>query len=190
MGLHFCISSGVVPPSELAPLHLEQLNIKTQERRSSLAYLSATKAVCCVIISCVKRGLIRTITVCPCLCTPGAVLEHNRLPSHTVSRSQIQFLPEAQDDPQRRRPDIRKAKMMLSWEPVVCVIIDRLRQAARLSLKCSQAVLQTHHRCYRSYLSRNTNIKILKTFSWYQCWKSHSKKLNSMDFLTFLSKVI
>uniref|UniRef100_H3C7I8 UDP-glucuronate decarboxylase n=1 Tax=Tetraodon nigroviridis TaxID=99883 RepID=H3C7I8_TETNG len=39
--------------------------------------------------------------------------------SPTVSRSQIQFLPEAQDDPQRRRPDIRKAKMMLGWEPVV-----------------------------------------------------------------------
>ncbi|KAG8000561.1 UDP-glucuronic acid decarboxylase 1, partial [Nibea albiflora] len=37
----------------------------------------------------------------------------------SVSRSQIQFLPEAQDDPQRRRPDIRKAKMMLGWEPVV-----------------------------------------------------------------------
>uniref|UniRef100_A0A8C5B0Y4 UDP-glucuronic acid decarboxylase 1 n=1 Tax=Gadus morhua TaxID=8049 RepID=A0A8C5B0Y4_GADMO len=37
----------------------------------------------------------------------------------TVSHSQIQFLPEAQDDPQRRRPDIRKAKMMLGWEPVV-----------------------------------------------------------------------
>uniref|UniRef100_A0A8C7NWQ6 UDP-glucuronic acid decarboxylase 1 n=1 Tax=Oncorhynchus mykiss TaxID=8022 RepID=A0A8C7NWQ6_ONCMY len=34
-------------------------------------------------------------------------------------RSQIQFLPEAQDDPRRRRPDIRKAKMMLGWEPVV-----------------------------------------------------------------------
>lgn len=46
------------------------------------------------------------------------------LPS-TVSRSQIQFLPEAQDDPQRRRPDIRKAKMMLGWEPVV-----RVRRAA------------------------------------------------------------
>uniref|UniRef100_A0A8C4H3G7 UDP-glucuronic acid decarboxylase 1 n=1 Tax=Dicentrarchus labrax TaxID=13489 RepID=A0A8C4H3G7_DICLA len=39
--------------------------------------------------------------------------------SLVVSRSQIQFLPEAQDDPQRRRPDIRKAKMMLGWEPVV-----------------------------------------------------------------------
>uniref|UniRef100_A0A8C7C6R2 UDP-glucuronic acid decarboxylase 1 n=1 Tax=Oncorhynchus kisutch TaxID=8019 RepID=A0A8C7C6R2_ONCKI len=37
----------------------------------------------------------------------------------TLSRSQIQFLPEAQDDPRRRRPDIRKAKMMLGWEPVV-----------------------------------------------------------------------
>uniref|UniRef100_A0A3B5MYA3 UDP-glucuronic acid decarboxylase 1 n=1 Tax=Xiphophorus couchianus TaxID=32473 RepID=A0A3B5MYA3_9TELE len=36
-----------------------------------------------------------------------------------MSRSQIQFLSEAQDDPQRRRPDIRKAKMMLGWEPVV-----------------------------------------------------------------------
>uniref|UniRef100_A0A3Q2XGE0 UDP-glucuronic acid decarboxylase 1 n=1 Tax=Hippocampus comes TaxID=109280 RepID=A0A3Q2XGE0_HIPCM len=39
--------------------------------------------------------------------------------SLVVSRSQIQFLPEAQDDPQRRKPDIRKAKMMLAWEPVV-----------------------------------------------------------------------
>uniref|UniRef100_A0AAY4BM94 UDP-glucuronic acid decarboxylase 1 n=1 Tax=Denticeps clupeoides TaxID=299321 RepID=A0AAY4BM94_9TELE len=39
--------------------------------------------------------------------------------SLVVSRSQIQFLPEAQDDPQRRRPDIRKAKMLLGWEPVV-----------------------------------------------------------------------
>ncbi len=37
----------------------------------------------------------------------------------SVSRSHIQFLPEAQDDPQRRRPDIRKAKMLLGWEPVV-----------------------------------------------------------------------
>ncbi|KAI4805136.1 hypothetical protein KUCAC02_009766 [Chaenocephalus aceratus] len=37
----------------------------------------------------------------------------------SLSRSQIQFLPEAQDDPQRRRPDIRKANMMLGWEPVV-----------------------------------------------------------------------
>ncbi|MCJ8732436.1 hypothetical protein PDJAM_G00211380 [Pangasius djambal] len=39
--------------------------------------------------------------------------------SLVVSRSHIQFLPEAQDDPQRRRPDIRKAKMLLGWEPVV-----------------------------------------------------------------------
>ncbi|KAL3056079.1 UDP-glucuronic acid decarboxylase 1 isoform X1 [Trematomus bernacchii] len=37
----------------------------------------------------------------------------------SLSRSEIQFLPEAQDDPQRRRPDIRKANMMLGWEPVV-----------------------------------------------------------------------
>ncbi|XP_031661893.1 UDP-glucuronic acid decarboxylase 1-like [Oncorhynchus kisutch] len=39
--------------------------------------------------------------------------------SLVVSRSQIQFLPEGQDDPQRRRPDIPKAKIMLGWEPVV-----------------------------------------------------------------------
>ncbi|MGH0191741.1 UNVERIFIED_CONTAM: hypothetical protein FKN15_072529 [Acipenser sinensis] len=41
------------------------------------------------------------------------------LSSSSGSRSQIQFLPEAQDDPQRRKPDITKAKMMLGWEPVV-----------------------------------------------------------------------
>lgn len=55
--------------------------------------------------------------------TPPA-REHNDTSSHTVSRSQIQFLPEAQDDPQRRRPDIRKAKMLLGWEPVVRVTPD------------------------------------------------------------------
>ncbi|MGH0144887.1 UNVERIFIED_CONTAM: hypothetical protein FKN15_059431 [Acipenser sinensis] len=41
-----------------------------------------------------------------------------RAPRKRGSRSQIQFLPEAQDDPQRRKPDITKAKMMLGWEPV------------------------------------------------------------------------
>ncbi|KAM9802565.1 UDP-glucuronic acid decarboxylase 1 isoform X2 [Syngnathus typhle] len=39
--------------------------------------------------------------------------------SLVASKSHIQFLPEAQDDPQRRKPDIQKAKMMLGWEPVV-----------------------------------------------------------------------
>ncbi|NXY28232.1 UXS1 decarboxylase, partial [Pomatorhinus ruficollis] len=33
--------------------------------------------------------------------------------------SEIQFLSEAQDDPQKRKPDIRKAKLLLGWEPVV-----------------------------------------------------------------------
>ncbi|MGH0133289.1 UNVERIFIED_CONTAM: hypothetical protein FKN15_053709 [Acipenser sinensis] len=48
------------------------------------------------------------------------ILEFARLIKDLVgSRSQIQFLPEAQDDPQRRKPDITKAKMMLGWEPVV-----------------------------------------------------------------------
>ncbi|PWA31487.1 hypothetical protein CCH79_00002611 [Gambusia affinis] len=46
-------------------------------------------------------------------------LNPNAYRGRAVSRSQIQFLSEAQDDPQRRRPDIRKAKMMLGWEPVV-----------------------------------------------------------------------
>lgn len=91
------------------------------------------KTVCDVIISSIKSRLRSAIPVCPSLCTP--VREHNRIPSHTVSRSQIQFLPEAQDDPQRRRPDIRKAKMMLGWEPVVC----DTRQT------CSQSVLQTYY---------------------------------------------
>lgn len=35
------------------------------------------------------------------------------------SGSEIQFLSEAQDDPQKRKPDIKKAKLMLGWEPVV-----------------------------------------------------------------------
>ncbi|NXC15050.1 UXS1 decarboxylase, partial [Corythaeola cristata] len=39
--------------------------------------------------------------------------------SLTGSESEIQFLSEAQDDPQKRKPDIRKAKLLLGWEPVV-----------------------------------------------------------------------
>lgn len=37
----------------------------------------------------------------------------------TGSGSEIQFLSEAQDDPQKRKPDIKKAKLLLGWEPVV-----------------------------------------------------------------------
>uniref|UniRef100_H3AAQ7 UDP-glucuronic acid decarboxylase 1 n=1 Tax=Latimeria chalumnae TaxID=7897 RepID=H3AAQ7_LATCH len=48
------------------------------------------------------------------------ILEFAKLIKNLVgSISEIQFLPEAQDDPQRRRPDIRKAKLLLGWEPVV-----------------------------------------------------------------------
>ena len=60
-----------------------------------------------------------------------------------MSRSQIQFLPEAQDDPQRRRPDIRKAKMMLGWEPVVRVTHGWL-SVMRWMLICSHTHLQTY----------------------------------------------
>uniref|UniRef100_A0A8I3NBE0 UDP-glucuronate decarboxylase 1 n=2 Tax=Canis lupus familiaris TaxID=9615 RepID=A0A8I3NBE0_CANLF len=48
------------------------------------------------------------------------ILEFAQLIKNLVgSGSEIQFLSEAQDDPQKRKPDIRKAKMMLAWEPVV-----------------------------------------------------------------------
>jgi UDP-glucuronate decarboxylase len=48
------------------------------------------------------------------------ILEFAQLIKNLVgSRSEIQFLSEAQDDPQKRKPDIRKAKLMLAWEPVV-----------------------------------------------------------------------
>ncbi|KAK2092977.1 UDP-glucuronic acid decarboxylase 1 [Saguinus oedipus] len=42
------------------------------------------------------------------------------------SGSEIQFLSEAQDDPQKRKPDIKKAKLMLGWEPVALTLV-RLR---------------------------------------------------------------
>lgn len=35
----------------------------------------------------------------------------------TNSKSQIKYLPLPQDDPQRRKPDISKAKTLLSWQP-------------------------------------------------------------------------
>ncbi|OGM08947.1 hypothetical protein A2Z67_06480 [Candidatus Woesebacteria bacterium RBG_13_36_22] len=39
--------------------------------------------------------------------------------SLTNSKSEIQYLPLPKDDPARRRPDITKAKKLLSWEPIV-----------------------------------------------------------------------
>ena len=39
--------------------------------------------------------------------------------SLTNSRSKIKFLPLPKDDPTKRRPDITKAKNLLSWEPIV-----------------------------------------------------------------------
>ncbi|XP_073520902.1 UDP-glucuronic acid decarboxylase 1-like [Phyllobates terribilis] len=48
------------------------------------------------------------------------ILEFARLIKQLVgSGGEIQFLSEAQDDPQRRKTDIRKAKLLLGWEPVV-----------------------------------------------------------------------
>ncbi|XP_073647040.1 UDP-glucuronic acid decarboxylase 1 isoform X4 [Tursiops truncatus] len=48
------------------------------------------------------------------------ILEFAELIKNLVgSGSEIQFLSEAQDDPQKRKPDIKKAKLMLGWEPVV-----------------------------------------------------------------------
>lgn len=35
----------------------------------------------------------------------------------TNSKSQIEFLPKLEDDPQRRRPDITKIKTVVKWEP-------------------------------------------------------------------------
>lgn len=63
-----------------------------------------------------------------CICVPVQVYKnHTSVVPDSVfffflnsgSGSEIQFLSEAQDDPQKRKPDIKKAKLMLGWEPVV-----------------------------------------------------------------------
>lgn len=47
----------------------------------------------------------------------------------TGSKSEITFRPLPQDDPSRRRPDITKARTLLSWEPKIA-----LREGLQLSL--------------------------------------------------------
>ncbi|RPI26319.1 MAG: SDR family oxidoreductase [Acidobacteria bacterium] len=47
----------------------------------------------------------------------------------TGSKSEIQFEPLPQDDPVRRRPDITRARQLLSWEPTVS-----LRDGLRLTI--------------------------------------------------------
>jgi dTDP-glucose 4,6-dehydratase len=42
-----------------------------------------------------------------------------RIVALTASESEIRFDPLPQDDPPRRRPDIRQARRLLGWEPVV-----------------------------------------------------------------------
>jgi dTDP-glucose 4,6-dehydratase len=37
----------------------------------------------------------------------------------TGSKSQVRYEPLPQDDPKQRRPDIRKAKKLLDWEPKI-----------------------------------------------------------------------
>jgi nucleoside-diphosphate-sugar epimerase len=39
----------------------------------------------------------------------------------TKSSSRIIYMKEAEDDPKKRRPDIRKAKEILNWEPKITV---------------------------------------------------------------------
>lgn len=48
----------------------------------------------------------------------------------TGSKSEICFEPLPQDDPTRRKPDIRKAEQVLGWEPQI-----GLREGLRLSLE-------------------------------------------------------
>src|SRR5579871_737762 len=55
----------------------------------------------------------------------------------TGSRSAITFEPLPQDDPRQRRPDITKARVLLGWEPKIC-----LEEGLRLSMDYfQQAVL-------------------------------------------------
>uniref|UniRef100_F6XHJ2 UDP-glucuronic acid decarboxylase 1 n=1 Tax=Xenopus tropicalis TaxID=8364 RepID=F6XHJ2_XENTR len=55
-----------------------------------------------------------------------SIVQFARLIKQLVgSGGEISFLSEAQDDPQRRKPDIRKAKLLLGWEPVVCCMLQR-----------------------------------------------------------------
>uniref|UniRef100_A0A8C6VWA2 UDP-glucuronic acid decarboxylase 1 n=1 Tax=Nothobranchius furzeri TaxID=105023 RepID=A0A8C6VWA2_NOTFU len=81
---------------------------------------SQTRAFQYVSLVLLSAGLMEVNDVLQGNPEEHTILEFARLiKSLVVSQSQIQFLSEAQDDPQRRRPDIRKARMMLGWEPVV-----------------------------------------------------------------------
>uniref|UniRef100_A0A670J3E8 UDP-glucuronic acid decarboxylase 1 n=1 Tax=Podarcis muralis TaxID=64176 RepID=A0A670J3E8_PODMU len=58
-----------------------------------------------------------------------SILEFAQLIKKLVgSGSEIQFLSEAQDDPQKRKPDIRKAKLLLGWEPVAAYFVSRQKK--------------------------------------------------------------
>ena len=37
---------------------------------------------------------------------------------------EVEYLDAMEDDPQKRKPDIRKAKELLNWEPKVCVVLS------------------------------------------------------------------
>jgi dTDP-glucose 4,6-dehydratase len=58
--------------------------------------------------------------------------------SLTGTKAEIVFHPLPQDDPQRRRPDISKAKELLGWEPVV-----ELEEGLRRTIESFCAVSET-----------------------------------------------
>jgi UDP-glucuronate decarboxylase len=49
--------------------------------------------------------------------------------AETGTRAEVRFLPLPTDDPRRRRPDIRRARDLLGWEPRVS-LTDGLRLTA------------------------------------------------------------
>jgi nucleoside-diphosphate-sugar epimerase len=89
---------------------------------------SITRSIC--YVSDLVDGLIRAMYK---PCTAGEVFNLGNIEEHTVleyaqliiqlceATSTIQFEPNRVDDPERRRPDISKARSVLGWEPRVSI---------------------------------------------------------------------
>ena len=71
----------------------------------------------------------------------------------TGSKSELRFLNTVEDDPQRRKPDINKAKTGLNWSPVVQVD-DGLKE----TIKYFQTELFMENVAWIPYADANSSL--------------------------------
>ncbi|CAL5415505.1 unnamed protein product [Camellia sinensis] len=125
-----CIDDGLVVSNFVAQaLRKEPLTVYGDGKQTrSFQYVSGLKMLCRVVFVPDEsvKGLMRLMEgkhIGPFNLgspTEFTMLELAQVVQETIdSNAKIEFRPNTEDDPHKRKPDISKAKELLGWEPVV-----------------------------------------------------------------------